>query len=123
VIDGSGVHRLPPNLLRPVVRAIQSGELGRFRGHCGGPPTNYLEHIQIIVYERSLGRLRANSFSYSGNPQGCDASLRQLHAALEEIQNKLNGVATPAPAAGPATPAAPFTPPAEAPTIPLTPDQ
>lgn len=125
VIDGSGTHRVGADLMRPLIKAIQTGELGRFRGHCGGPPTNYLEHIQVIVYERNLGRLRANSFSYSGNPQGCDESLRRLHAALEDIQNKLNGVPTTSPATAPAANAAGASPasltaPPDAPTIPLT---
>ena len=40
------------------------------RGHCGAPATDYVESVHVIVYERSLGRLRANAFSYSGNPQG-----------------------------------------------------
>jgi hypothetical protein len=118
VIDGSGVHRLSSNLLRPLARAIQAGDLGRYRGHCGGPATNYLEHVQVVVYERNLGRLRANSFSYSGNPQGCNDALRQFHAALEEIQNKLNGVQGPSP--GPVSSPSPAVP-AETPGIPLSP--
>ena len=28
-----------------------------------------------------LGRLQAHSFSYSGNPQGCDHVIRHLHTA------------------------------------------
>jgi hypothetical protein len=122
VFDGSGVHRISPNQVRSLARAIQAGELGRFHGHCGGPPTNYLEHVQVVVYERNLGRLRANSFSYSGNPQGCDEALRQFHTALEEIQNRLNGIPSPAPG-GPSnvpTSAAPgpLTAPPEPPTVP-----
>jgi hypothetical protein len=128
VIDGTGTHRVGGDVMRPLIKVLQTGELGRFHGHCGGPPTNYLEHIQVIVYERNLGRLRANSFSYSGNPHGCDESLHKLHAALEEIQNKLNGVAAPAPATAappaatlPVSSPASLTAPPDAPVIPLTP--
>ncbi len=43
-----------------------------------------------MVYERRFGRLQAHSFSYSGNPQGCDHAIRHLHAALENLQAKLS---------------------------------
>jgi hypothetical protein len=31
----------------------------------------------------------AHSFSYSGNPQGCDHAIRHLHTALENLQARL----------------------------------
>src|SRR5205807_5752896 len=37
-----------------------------------------------------FGRLAAHSFSYSGNPQGCDHVIRHLHTALENLQAKLS---------------------------------
>ena len=37
-----------------------------------------------------MGRLQAHSFSYSGNPQGCDNAIRHLHTALENVQAKLS---------------------------------
>lgn len=100
VIDSEGVHRLRPGDLRAIVETIQSGELYRLRGHCGAPATDFLEYVQIIVYERRMGRLTAHAFSYSGNPQGCDPSLRKLHEALETLQVKISR-----PAASPAAPA------------------
>lgn len=96
VIDTEGTHRVGPEAMRPVVQAIQSGELGRLKGHCGGPSTDFVELVHVVVYERSLGRLRANSFSYSGNPQGCDASIRQLQATLDALQAKLTPTSAPA---------------------------
>lgn len=89
VIDGEGVHRVSPDALRPVVEAVSSGELAKLRGHCGGPAGDFIENVHVVVFERSLGRLRANSFSYSGNPQGCDHAVHQLQKALDELQGKL----------------------------------
>ena len=90
VIDSEGVHRLRSSDLRPLVEAIQNGELARLRGHCGTPSNDFIEYVHIVVFERRMGRLQAHSFSYAGNPQGCDDAIRHLHAALENIQAKLS---------------------------------
>ena len=90
VIDSEGVHRIRGADLRPIVEAVQSGELYRVRGHCGAPSTDFIEYVHIVIYERRLGRLTAHSFSYSGNTQGCDQSIRRLHATLESLQAKLS---------------------------------
>jgi hypothetical protein len=123
VIDGEGVHYVGADILKPVVDAIQAGEFSRLKGHCGGPPTDYVEQVHVIVFERTLGRLRANAFSYSGNPQGCDHTIRHLHAALDALQMKLSRPVNAASPAIPTTPAAPpDLPPDQAPNaIPLTP--
>jgi hypothetical protein len=106
VLDSEGVHRASPEALRPLVEAIQATELSRPRGHCGGPPTDFIEQVHVVVYDRALGRLRATAFSYSGNPQGCDATVQQLQAAIEAFQAKLGGptAATSASSASPAGP-------------------
>jgi hypothetical protein len=98
VLDSEGVHHVGPDVLRPIVHAIQAADTSRLRGHCGGPPTDFIEQVHLVVYERSYGKLRANSFSYSGNPQGCDATVRQLHAAVEALQTKISGPPPTAPA-------------------------
>jgi len=90
VLDSEGVHHLRPADLKPIVDAVQSGDLLRIRGHCGAPATDFIEYVHIVVYERRLGRLSAHSFSYSGNTQGCDHSIRHLHTALENLQAKLS---------------------------------
>jgi hypothetical protein len=90
VIDSEGVHHIRGAELRPIVDAIQSGELYRVRGHCGAPPTDFIEYVHVVIYERRLGRLTAHWFSYSGNTQGCDQSIRQLHTTLENLQAKLS---------------------------------
>jgi hypothetical protein len=90
VIDSEGVHRMRGSDLRPIFEAVQSGEIYRLRGHCGAPSTDFTEYVHIIVYERRMGRLMAHSFSYSGNPQGCDHVVKHLHAALEGLQVKLS---------------------------------
>jgi hypothetical protein len=90
VIDAEGVHRLRPGDLRPIHEAVQSGDLYRLRGHCGAASTDYIEYVHLIVFERRMGRLMAHSFSYSGNPQGCDHVVRHLHTALENLQVKLS---------------------------------
>ena len=107
--------------------AVQSGEVYRLRGHCGAPSTDFIEYVHLVVYERRFGRLQAHSFSYSGNPQGCDHVIRHLHAALENLQAKLSHQPTPAGAGmlG-ASPALPMggAPPAQAhpaPSFPATP--
>jgi hypothetical protein len=107
IIDGEGVHHVGQEALRPLVEVLQSGELARVKGHCGAPATDFVESVHVVVYERSLGRLRANAFSYSGNPQGCDNAVRNLHAMLDNLQAKVSrpispggtspGVANPAP--------------------------
>jgi hypothetical protein len=90
VVDSEGVHHVRPADLRPIVDAVQSGDLYRLKGHCGAPATDFIEYVQIVVFERRLGRLMAHSFSYSGNPQGCDHAIRHIHTALENLQGKLS---------------------------------
>jgi hypothetical protein len=101
VIDGEGVHHVGPDVLKQVTAALQTGDFARLKGHCGGPATDYVEQVHVVVFERSLGRLRANAFSYSGNPQGCDHSVRHLHAALDALQTKISRPMT---ATNPGTP-------------------
>ena len=103
VIDSEGVHHLRAVDLRPVVEAVQSGELYRVRGHCGAPSTDFIEYVHVVIYERRLGRLNAHAFSYSGNAQGCDQSIRHLHTVLENLQAKLSrqpGASNPAAGTG-----------------------
>jgi hypothetical protein len=90
VIDSEGVHRLGSADIRPLYEAIQNGELTRLHGHCGTPSNDFVEYVHLVVFERRMGRLQAHSFSYGGNPQGCESGLRTLHAALENIQAKLS---------------------------------
>lgn len=99
VIDSEGVHRLSPADIKPIADLVASGELGRNRGHCGAPSSDFIEDVQVIVYEKRLGRLAAQPFSYSGDPQGCDHSVKHLHTAIEALLMKLSG--QPAFAAGP----------------------
>jgi hypothetical protein len=96
VVDSEGVHHVRPADLRPIVEAVQSGEVYRLRGHCGAPSTDFIEYVHIVVYERRFGRLQAHSFSYSGNPQGCDHVIRHLHTAIETLQTKVSRQPTPA---------------------------
>jgi hypothetical protein len=96
VVDSEGVHHLRPADLKPIVDAVQSGELYRLRGHCGAPSTDFIEYVHLVVYERRFGRLQAHSFSYSGDPQGCDHVIRHLHGAMENLQTKLSRQPTPA---------------------------
>ena len=91
VIDSEGVHRPGREAIKEVVRALEQGDLYRIKGHCGAPSTDFVEQVQVVVYDRSLGRLRANSFSFSGNPQGCDASVRRLQTSLDGLQTRLSG--------------------------------
>jgi len=70
---------------------VASGDLSRNRGHCGAPSSDFIEEVQFIVYERRLGRLAAQPFSYSGNPQDCDHSVKHLHALIESLLLKLSG--------------------------------
>jgi hypothetical protein len=107
VIDGEGVHHLAPDAMRPLMDALRQGDLYRLKGHCGNPSTDFILQTHVVVYERSLGKLRATSFSYSGNPHGCDASVHKLHAALEAIQLKLSSSTPVASALAPNMPTAP----------------
>jgi hypothetical protein len=121
VIDSEGVHRLRSADLKPIMDVVQSGELYRARGHCGAPSTDFIEYVNVVVYERRLGRLAAHSFSYSGNPQGCDNAIRQLHTTLENLQVKLSrhagGSATPVGTPSNPLPLAPVTGPGRAPAF------
>jgi hypothetical protein len=96
VIDSEGIHHIRPADLRPIVDAVQSGDLYRVRGHCGAPSTDFIEYVHVVIYERRLGRLSAHSFSYSGSTQGCDQSIRHLHTVLENLQAKISRQASPA---------------------------
>jgi hypothetical protein len=110
VVDSEGVHHLRPTELKPIFDAVQSGDLYRLRGHCGAPSTDFIEYVHVVVYERRFGRLMAHSFSYSGNPQGCDHVIRHLHTALENVQSKLSRppvMETSSPMAGPSPAGAP----------------
>jgi len=89
IVDSEGVHHVGQDALKPLIEALQAGDLYRVKGHCGAPATDYVESVQVIVFERSLGRLRANAFSYSGNPQGCDNAIRHLHGTLDNLQAKI----------------------------------
>lgn len=102
VIDSEGVHRLGHAEIRPLYEAVQNGEISRLRGHCGTPSNDFVEYVHIVVFERRMGRLHAHSFSYGGNPEGCDPGLRTLHAALENIQAKLSRQQAPSVSASPA---------------------
>jgi hypothetical protein len=104
VIDSEGVHRLSASELRPLVEATQNSELSRVRGHCGTPSNDFIEYVHIVIFERRMGRLQAHSFSYAGNPQGCDNGIRYLHTALENLQAKLSHQPAAAAAAPAATP-------------------
>ena len=90
VLDSEGVHHVRPADLQPVVEAIQGSDFSKIRGHSGAPPTDFIDNVQIIVFDRRLGRLTAHPFSYSGNPQGADHAIRNLHSALEGLQLKLS---------------------------------
>jgi hypothetical protein len=103
VIDLEGVHHIGGDLMKPLVEALRQGDIYRLKGHCGAPSTDFVELAHIVVYERSYGKLRATSFSYSGNPHGCDASVHKLHAALDAIQTRLSTQAS-SPSAAPAPP-------------------
>jgi hypothetical protein len=121
VLDGEGVHHVGRDVLKPLVEAIQNTDAFRLKGHCGNPSADFVEQVHIIIYERSLGRLRASSFSYSGNPDGCDHAMKHLHAAIEAIQTKISAPQV----AAPLVPVAPTSPPPSVPpnatVIPLTP--
>ena len=92
VIDGEGVHHVGADLMKPILDTLRQGDIYRIHGHCGNASADEIEAAQVVVYERSYGKLRATSFSYSGNPHGCDPSLHKLHKALEAIQMKLSHV-------------------------------
>jgi hypothetical protein len=102
VIDSEGVHQTGREGVKPLLGVLNSDELYRLKGHCGGPPTDFVEDVHVVVYDRSLGRLRANAFSFSGNPQGCDPSVRRLQTVLDALQASYSRPATPAaPASSP----------------------
>jgi hypothetical protein len=109
VIDGEGVHKASPEAMRGLAQALQDPELARADGHCGGPPTDFVEQIYAVVYRRKLGGLVATPFSYSGNTAGCSPAIRNLHAASEAFVTKMTspgaGAAMAAAMAPTATPA------------------
>jgi hypothetical protein len=121
VIDSEGVHHLRPADLKPILDLVQSGDLMRTRGHCGTPATDFIEYVNVVVYERRLGRLMAHSLSYSGNPQGCDHAVRHLHTTLESLQTKLSrsagGSQTPVGTPGNPIPLGPVSGPGSSPAL------
>lgn len=104
VLDSMGVHHVGPEALRPLVEALRKADVGRLQGHCGGPPTDFIEQVHLTVYDQNRGRLQANHFSFSGNPAGCDPAIRTLQAAIDAFQARLSG--PPLTAASPTPPAA-----------------
>jgi hypothetical protein len=124
VIDGEGVHRAGADVMRPLLQALQAPELSRLHGHCGAPPTDFIEQVYVTVYERTkLGGLKANSFSFTGNPQGCDPAVRHLHAAIEALTTRLSSPAHPAAPVASGAPAAAPGVPAPSPPLSLTPGE
>jgi hypothetical protein len=109
VIDSEGVHKASPEAMQGLAQALQDPELARADGHCGGPPTDFVEQVYAVVYRRKLGGLVATPFSYSGNTAGCSQAIRNLHAASEAFVSRMTS-----PGAGGA--AAGLTPVAAAPT-------
>lgn len=105
VIDSEGVHHVGRDVMKPVLDVVEAGEIFRVKGHCGAPPTDFIEQVQVVVYERRLGGLRANAFSFTGNPQNCDHSVRRLQAALDTLQTRISRTipAATAPVTPPAT--------------------
>ncbi len=105
VIDTEGVHHVSHDDLRPLVEALRAADVGRLKGHCGGPPTDFIEQVHLTVYDYSRGRLQANHFSYSGNPQGCDPAVQGLQAAIDALQMKVTspGMSAASVEAAPAT--------------------
>jgi len=120
VIDGSGVHKVGPDALKPVVEAVSSGDLGKVKGHCGGPAGDFIENVHVVVYDRALGRLRANSFSYSGTTQGCDHAVHHLQTVLENLQAKVSPASPAAPAVAPTASSTPAPASLATPPLPLT---
>ncbi len=117
IVDGEGVHHVARTALQPLVDALRGSEAMKQHGHCGGPPTDYLEQTHVIVYERGMGRLRANAFSYSGNTEGCDHSLKHVRDAIDALQRQISGQGS----AASAHPAAPSTDPSLPGLAPLSP--
>lgn len=118
VIDSEGVHRLSPADIKPIADLVASGDLSRNRGHCGAPSGDFIEDVQVVVYEKRLGRLSAQPFSYSGNPQDCDHSVKHLHTLIENLLLKMSGqpaLAAGSPVEGAYDAAAPVLQPTEAP--------
>ncbi len=95
VIDSEGVHKVSPEILKPVVEAVTSGDFAKIKGHCGASAGDTFENFHVVTYERSYGRLRANAFSYSGNPQGCDHAVHHIHKVLDDLQMKMTNPGTP----------------------------
>lgn len=116
VLDSEGVHRVGPEALRPLVEALRNADVGRIKGHCGGPPTDFVEQVHLIVYDQNRGRLQANHFSFSGNPAGCDPEIRVLQEAIDAFQARLLGV--PSSATAETTTSAPILNPLGPPTSP-----
>jgi hypothetical protein len=100
VIDSEGPHQVGREGIKEVLDVLEKGEIFRVKGHCGGPPTDFIEQVYLTVFERSLGRLRASAFSCSGNTQGCDHSVRHLQTALDTLQSRLARPVSPAASPG-----------------------
>lgn len=126
IVDGEGVHHVARTALQPLVDALRGSDAMKQHGHCGGPPTDYLEQTHLIVYERGMGRLRANAFSYSGNTDGCDHSLKHVRDAIDALQRQISGQGpaasahSPVPSTDPTVPGlAPLSPAAPSPMPPV----
>jgi hypothetical protein len=111
VIDSEGVHHAGREAIKDVLGALEQSDLYRVKGHCGAPSTDFVEQVHMVVYERSLGRLRANAFSFSGNPQGCDHAVRHLQTTLDSLQTKLSRPASGTIVSPTTAPDSPTTPP------------
>ena len=123
VMDSEGVHRVGPAQLRPIAELLQAGDLAKLDGHCGGPSTDFIEQVHVVAFDRFRGKLRATPFSFSGNGQGCDPSVRELNAAIDAIQMKLTAPTSPSLGTGTGQPIPPPLGGSPPPPIGLTPER
>lgn len=91
VMDSSGLHHSDPGQLEILRGVLEDLPLDELDHHYPGAAAGDLEVIQMIVYQRSKGRIRAVSFSYSGDPGDAPPAIRRLHSALESFQMHLAG--------------------------------
>jgi hypothetical protein len=113
VMDSSGLHNADPTKLEALRDVLSTLPLNALELHYPGPAAGDLEVIQVVVYQRSKGKIRAVPFSYSGDPSEAPPEIRRLHAALESFQMQFAGEGfehSPAPALTPTPGLAPGLP-------------
>ena len=70
VMDSEGVHRVGPDVMKPLVDVLHVSELSRLKGHCGAPSTDFIEQAHVIALRAVVWQAQGDLVLLLGQPPG-----------------------------------------------------